>query len=366
MISDLTALPIANASLLDEATAAAEAMIMFFNTRSRAAVKQGINKFFVADSLFPHTIDVLFNRAKPLGIEIVLGDWKEFDGDETFFGAIVQYPDQRGNINDYSEFVAKLKEKEIMLAVAADIMSLVLLTPPGEWGADVALGSTQRFGIPMGYGGPHAAYFATTEKFKRNIPGRIIGVSVDAKGNKALRMALQTREQHIKRERATSNICTAQALLAIMAGLYTAYHGPEGMKNIAEDIARMTSILKQGLESLGFKVENDTFFDTIEVAVDDTGIINRIKEDALTKEINFRYDHHSIGISVDETTSDADILEIIEIFANAAEKDPKGIELLNDIIGIPEEMIRESEYLTHPVFNSYHSETEMMRYLKET
>ncbi len=365
MISDLTGLPIANASLLDEGTAAAEAMIMFFNTRSRAAVKKGIHKFFVADSIFPQTVDILFNRAKPLGIEIEMGDWKEFDGDENYFGAIIQYPDQRGNIFDYSDFVARLKEKEIMVAVAADIMSLVLLTPPGEWGADVVLGSTQRFGIPMGFGGPHAAYFATSEKFKRNIPGRIIGVSVDAKGNRALRMALQTREQHIKRERATSNICTAQALLAIMAGLYAAYHGPEGLKEIAEDIARMTSILKQALGYLGYKVENESFFDTLEVAVEDEAIIKKINEDALDKEINFRFDKHSISISIDETTSDADILEIIEIFAYAAGKDPEGIELLNDIIGIPEELKRESGYLSHPVFNSYHSETEMMRYLKK-
>lgn len=365
MISDLTAMPIANASLLDEATAAAEAMIMFFNSRSRAAVKQGVNRFFVANNLYPQSIDVLMNRAEPLGIELELGDWKEFKGDESYFGAIIQYPDQRGNIHDYSDFVKGMQEKEIMVAVAADIMSLLLLTPPGEWGADVVLGSTQRFGIPMGYGGPHAAFFATTEKFKRNIPGRIIGVSIDAKGNKALRMALQTREQHIKRERATSNICTAQALLASMAGMYATYHGPEGLRKIAEDIARMASILKQGMEALGYNVTNETFFDTIEIEIDDAEVIADIKEDALARKINFRYNQHSIGISVDETTSDDDILDILDIFAAAVDKDPEGLEFINDVIGIPGELKRTSEYLTHEVFNSYHSETEMMRYLKK-
>ena len=260
MVADLTGLPIANASLLDEATAAAEAMIMLFNGRSRAMIKSGALQFFVSDTLFNHTVDVLKNRAASLGIELVFGNHQEFEFNENIFGAMVQYPDQFGAIQDFRKFTEKAHEQNIGVIAAADILSLTMLTPPGEWGADVVLGSTQRFGIPMGFGGPHAAFFAVTEAFKRNIPGRIIGISQDTNGNRALRMALQTREQHIKRERATSNICTAQALLAIMAGMYSVYHGPEGLKEIAADIHCLAVCLGKEMTVYGYAQENEIFF----------------------------------------------------------------------------------------------------------
>ena len=369
MVSDLTGLPIANASLLDEGTAAAEAMIMLFHARPRALVKRSANIFFVSENLFPQTIDVLKNRAKPLGIELVFGDHNNFEFNENVFGAIVQYPDQSGEINDYRNFTEKAHENETAVAVAADILSLTLLTPPGEWGADVVIGSTQRFGIPMGYGGPHAGYFSTTEKYKRSIPGRIIGISMDAKGNRALRMALQTREQHIKRERATSNICTAQALLAIMAGFYAAWHGPDGLKAIAKDINRLTKILADELPKYGLEIINKNFFDTLTFSIPASVDISKLKATFIENRINLRYiDDFKAGISVDETTSLEDIKIILKIFA---ESNNKKFDEIQDISNfetkqsIPDSLIRTTGYLTHPVFNSYRSETEMMRYMKK-
>jgi len=366
MIADLTGLPIANASLLDEGTAAAEAMVMFYNSRSRSQVKDNANKFFVSHGLFPQTIEVLKTRALPLGIDLVMGCANEVEIDKSYFGAIVQYPNQHGSIRDYRSLVEKVHSVEAGIAVISDIMSLVMLTPPGEWGADVVVGSTQRFGIPMGFGGPHAAYFATTDKYKRNIPGRIIGVSVDAAGNRALRMALQTREQHIKRERATSNICTAQALLASMAGMYGVYHGPEGLKTIANDIHRMALLLNKGLRLLGYETPDYCFFDTVNVTMPQPGLTEIIRNNALAKKMNFRYfEDGNIGISVDETTSHQDILDILEVFSSAVTKPLPEINEKDIQDCIPAEFFRTSEYMTHPVFNSYHSETDMMRYLKK-
>lgn len=363
VISDLTGLPLANASLLDEGTAAAEAMIMAYNSRPRAAVKAGANKFFVSDSLFPQTIEVIKTRALPLDIEIVSGDFKTFRFSEEVFGAIVQYPDEKGAIHDYSAFIKQAHEAGAIVAMAADLLSLTMLTPPGELGADIAVGSSQRFGVPMGYGGPHAAFFASREEFKRNMPGRIIGVSVDANGDQALRMALQTREQHIKRERATSNICTAQALLASMAGMYAVYHGPGGLKDIAEDIHRMTVTLSDGAEKLGYSQQNDYFFDTLNLGLPEGVDVARIREIALEKKINFRYNGKNIGISLDQTTSSEDVNLILEVLAKGA---GKMLQLPEATAGsrIPESLRRTSDFLTDPVFNTYHSETEMMRYLK--
>ena len=369
MICDLTGLPLANASLLDEGTAAAEAMIMAFNARPRAKVKDGATRFFIDEGIFPHTYDVLKTRALPLGIELVSGSFRDISFDDTFFGALVQYPDQYGQIEDYSGFVDSAHEKEIVVAVAADLLSLTLLTPPGEWGADVVVGTTQRFGIPMGFGGPHAAYFSAKEDFKRHIPGRIIGVSIDADGNRALRMALQTREQHIKRERATSNICTAQALLANMAGFYAAYHGPKGLKEIARHINILTGVLAAELEKYGYKQLNTAFFDTIRIAL--PGGINTgdVKAKAEEYRINLRYiDDKEVGVSLDESTHLNDVNDILKLLAEAAGKQ------FTPFVCVPEECVkittfpgslyRTSEYLTHPVFNTYHSETEMMRYMK--
>jgi glycine dehydrogenase len=361
MIMDLTGMQIANASLLDEATAAAEAMTMLYSNRSRDAIKNGALKFFVSNECFPQTIDLLITRATPLGIELVMGDFKTQILDATFFGALLQYPTVDGKVHDYKTFVDKAKVNNIAIAVAADILSLVLLTPPGEWGADVVVGNTQRFGVPMGYGGPHAAYFACKEDYKRIIPGRIIGVSVDAQGNQALRMALQTREQHIRRDKATSNICTAQALLAIMASMYAVYHGPKGLKGIALQVHFTALSVANSIEKLGYSVDKDLFFDTIKI----TGTDNeKIKSLALAAEINFRYTENGITISVDQTTDADDVNAIIEVFAKAAGKPS---------ITITEEQIfsqelsfalRKSAILNHPVFNTYHSESEMMRYIK--
>lgn len=369
MISDLTGLPIANASLLDEATAAAEAMIMAFNARPRDLVKRNTRKFFVSLNVFPQTLAVMTTRAIPLGIEIVTGDHTAIDFSEEFFGGLVQYPDQYGKINDYHDFVGKVHGKQGVVVVAADLMSLMLLTPPGEWGADVAVGSSQRFGIPMGFGGPSAGYFATKEEYKRSLPGRIIGISKDANGNPALRMALQTREQHIKRERATSNICTAQALLATMAGMYAAYHGPEGMKNIALNIHSLALILNEEIKKLGYGQENSLFFDTLHIALPaglTSGETDRI---ARKNSINFRIiDEKHIGISVDETTSEADILNIVNVLSEASGKSATPaftLSGLNNVPAWPEDFIRKSQVLTAPCFNRYHSETEMMRYMKK-
>ncbi len=369
MICSLTGLPIANASLLDEGTSAAEAMIMLFNSRKRAAVKRGANKLFVADDLFPQTTDVVKTRAVPLGIELVFGKPDEFSFTDDFFGALIQYPNQYGEVLDYNEFVEKAHQNETAVAVAADIMSLVMLTPPGEWGADVVFGSTQRFGIPMGYGGPHAAYFATKEEFKRHIPGRIIGISVDANGDRALRMALQTREQHIKRERATSNICTSQVLLAVMAGMYAVYHGPLGLKQIAHHINILAGVLAKEVTNYGYQQLNSHFFDTLYIRIPEGVKMNNLQKLALENEINLRYiDDTHLGISLDETTTLSDINLILSVFAKAARNEfsefickPEECRKINTI---PEEVTRRSEILKQAVFNSYHSETEMMRYIK--
>jgi glycine dehydrogenase len=364
MVSDLAAMPLANCSLLDEGTSAAEAMLMSFNARSRAMKKEGVTKYFVDNQLFPQTKAVLETRSNPKGIELVYGDFQTFEFTNEFFGAIVQYPNDKGEVSDYSGFAEKVHANDAVLTVAADLMSLVLLTPPGEWGADVVVGSSQRFGLPMGYGGPHAGFMATSDKYKRNMPGRIIGVSKDAQGNPALRMALQTREQHIKREKATSNICTAQALLATMSAMYAVYHGADGLKKIASDIHQNAVALESGLLSLGFKQSNAVYFDTLHITgIDD---IEAIRELALEREINFRYFNDAIGISLDETTSLDDLNDILEVFAllrNANESIAMDIEVAETII--PEAFQRKSDFLSHPVFNRYHSETEMMRYLKK-
>ncbi len=367
MVSDMTGLPIANSSLLDEGTATAEAMIMLFNARPRSLVKREANEFFVSEELFPQTIEVLKNRCKPLGIKLVFGNHNNFEFNDKIFGAIVQYPNQAGEIYDYRNFVEQAHENEASVVVAADILSLALLTPPGEWGADVVVGSTQRFGIPMGFGGPHAGYFATIEKYKRNIPGRIIGISVDAQGNRALRMALQTREQHIKRERATSNICTAQALLASMAGFYATYHGPEGIKAIAKEINDLTKLLAGELPKYGYKIVNRYYFDTLTISLPENLHLNKLKEITEDNEINLRYiDESTVGISLDETTSVKDVKSLLNIFASANDKQFEDFtQVKNTSSSIPENLQRKSGFLTHPIFNSYFSETEMMRYLKQ-
>ncbi len=364
MVSDLTGLPLANASLLDEGTAAAEAMIMAFNSRSRATVKAGANKFFVSESVFQRTIDVMKTRAMPLGIDLVVGDHNSFEFNNNVFGVLIQYPDEKGAIHDYRVLTEKAHKVGAIVAVAADILSLTLLTPPGEWGADIVVGSTQRFGVPMGFGGPHAAYFATKENYKRNIPGRIIGISKDASGGTALRMALQTREQHIKRERATSNICTAQALLAIMAGMFAVYHGPGGLKAIAEDIHNLTATLSDGAEKLGYNQQNEFFFDTIYFSLPVGVTIEKLRVAALKAKMNFRYNHDGFGISLDQTTSTEDIKQILEILAKVTGKD---IPSINNSVNhrIPEKYLRKSEFMTDKVFNTFHSETEMMRYMKK-
>ena len=368
MISDLTGLPLANSSLLDEGTAAAESMLMFYHARPRAKVKAGANVFLVSKDLFPQTIEVLKTRAGSRNIKLEIMHHTEFSPDDSVFGCMVQYPDQKGEINDFGTMVAKMKAEGIPVAVGADLMSLVLLTPPGEWGADVVFGSSQRFGVPMGYGGPHAAYFATTEAYKRQMPGRIIGVSKDAKGKMALRMALQTREQHIKREKATSNICTAQALLSIMAGFYGVYHGKEGLLEIANDIHTNTVLLANHLKKSGFEILNRNFFDTLTVKLPPTLNANLIRVNALAHHTNFRYfDNTHIGISLDETTTTKNLAEILSIFNKAAGKASDAILLekknaFSDEY-LPKKLMRTSNFMEHPVFNAYHSETSMMRYL---
>ncbi|MEO5571415.1 MAG: aminomethyl-transferring glycine dehydrogenase, partial [Bacteroidia bacterium] len=364
MIIDLTGMEIANASLLDEATAAGEAMTMFFHTRSKEQEKNNVCKFFIADDCFVQTIDVLKTRANPLDIELVIDNPKTFVADATYFGALLQYPCGDGEIRNYSEFVKQAHDKGIKVAVAADIMSLALLTPPGEWNADAVVGCTQRFGVPMGYGGPHAAYFATREVYKRDIPGRIIGVSVDAAGNRALRMALQTREQHIKRDKATSNICTAQVLLAVMAGMYAVYHGPQGLKTIATTIHHHALSLAEGLKKMGYKIIHDSFFDTIKIdAAGKSAAVRKIAEEA---KINFRYEGETILISTDESTLEEDINDVFEVFAKAINQSFKrnGVHFSTSASKKSlTDFARKTSYLTHPVFNSYHSETNMLRYI---
>ena len=370
MVSDLTAMDLANASLLDEGTSAAEAMIMLYNSRTRSQKKENVNKFFVSEMCLPQTIDILNTRSEPLGIEIIIGNHLEYDFSQLCFAVLLQYPGKYGEVTDYVEFASKIKEKEIAIIVAADLLSLTMLKPPGEWGVDVVVGTTQRFGIPLGYGGPHAAYFATLEKYKRNIPGRIIGVSEDLDGNKALRMALQTREQHIKREKATSNICTAQALLATMAGMYAVYHGPDGVKAIATSIHDLTSILAEGLKQLGYHQKNKNFFDTIKIKLGNVNIENVIQySDA--KQVNFNIiDNQYLSISIDEKDDIDTIKDILEIFAlSSGHKDSEN--LINEVISLniksenlDNNLLRTSKFMQHAIFNKYHSETDMMRYIK--
>ena len=369
MVCDLTAMPLSNCSLLDEGTAAAEAMMMAFNARPRQAVKDGVKKFFVSDDVFPQTKAVMETRALPLGIELVFGKIAETVVDETFYGALIQYPSGFGAVEDYRTFVEKLHEKKILAVVTTDLLSLALLTPPGEWGADIVVGSAQRFGLPVAFGGPHTAYLASTDEFKRFMPGRIIGISKDVKGNRALRMALQTREQHIKREKATSNICTAQALLSTMAGFWAAYHGPEGVKQIARHINILTGVLSAEAAKYGYKNLNQYFFDTVKLELPVGATIEKIRTAALAQEINLRYiDEKTIGVSIDEITKLSDINDILQILATAAGK-PFSAFVCNPvecekITTIPQELTRTSPYLTHDVFNTYHSETDMMRYMK--
>jgi len=362
MVMDLTGMEIANASLLDEGTAAAEAMFMQYSLRKNENAKV----FFVSEEVLVQTIEILKTRSAPYGIEILIGSHEAVDLDETMFGAIVQYPAAKGMIYDYSDFAGKAHEKGIKLTVVADIMALALLNPPGEWGADIVVGSSQRFGIPMGFGGPHAAFFATKEEYKRSLPGRIIGVTIDSAGNYALRMALQTREQHIRRDKATSNICTAQALLAIMASMYAVYHGPVGIQKIAERIHGLAVFLSQALETLGYKQENKFFFDTIKL--DLGNLINPIHAEALNNEVNLNYEGSIVSITLDETTSPKDVLTLIRFFAKVKGKNEHDLDLDAIKTGIsshiPSKLQRKSGYLTHPIFNSHHSEHEMLRYIK--
>ncbi|MDO6471341.1 aminomethyl-transferring glycine dehydrogenase [Maribacter sp. 1_MG-2023] len=362
IVSDLTGMKLANASLLDESTAAAEAMTMLFDVRSREQKKNNIVKFFVSEEILPQTLSLLKTRSTPLGIELVIGNHEEFDFSVDFYGTLLQYPGKYGQVYDYAGFVAKAKENEIKVAVAADIMSLVLLTPPGDFGVDVVVGTTQRFGIPLGYGGPHAAFFATKEEFKRNIPGRIIGVTKDTDGKPALRMALQTREQHIKRDKATSNICTAQVLLAVMAGMYGVYHGPKGLKYIASKIHATAVTLVDTLENLGLYQVNSAYFDTITVKAD----AKKVRPIAEANEVNFYYvDNDTISIAINEATSLNDLNQIISIFAEALGKSTTEVTSLLNATSIPSNIQRRSSFMENKVFNSYHSETELMRYIKK-
>ncbi|NAY92882.1 aminomethyl-transferring glycine dehydrogenase [Muricauda sp. JGD-17] len=363
MVTDLTGMELANASLLDESTAAAEAMTMLFDVRSRQQKKDGAVKFFVSEEILPQTLSLLKTRSIPLGIELVIGNHQAFDFSEGYYGAMLQYPGKHGQVHDYAGFVQKAMENDIKVAVAADILSLVLLTPPGEWGVDVVVGTTQRFGIPLGYGGPHAAFFATKEEYKRSIPGRIIGVTKDTDGNRALRMALQTREQHIKRDKATSNICTAQVLLAVMAGMYAVYHGPNGLKYIANKVHLQTRKLSEGLQDLGIKQLNTEYFDTIKLKVQDVATLKEVSEG---KGVNLNYiDADHVSISLHEATSEQDLELLLNCFSvsQKIEKDSSLPSEVEEIISSP--LKRQSSFLEHEVFNSYHSETELMRYIKK-
>ena len=360
MITDLTGMELANASLLDESTSAAEAMALLFAVRDRASVKSAVVKFFVSEDIFPQTLAVLQTRAIPIGVELVIGNAEEFKFNSDFFGALIQYPGASGNITDIETFIATANANNIKVAVAADILSLVKLEAPGKFGADVVVGTTQRFGIPMGYGGPHAAYFATKEAYKRHIPGRIIGVTKDMNGQRALRMALQTREQHIKRDRATSNICTAQVLLAVMAGMYAVYHGPNGLKYIANKVHQNTNRLANAFTKAGLILEHHNYFDTLRIKVEK---VDKIKEIALNQEVNFFYpDTTTVSISVNETTDEKDLKVILSIFSKALNNTIELEDSSSEVL--PENLIRKSSFLTNSVFNTYHSETELMRYIK--
>ncbi|MEN9326079.1 MAG: hypothetical protein RI943_500 [Bacteroidota bacterium] len=361
-VIELTGMEIANASLLDEGTAAAEAMTLLFDVRTRDQKKNNVCKFFVSEEILPQTLSVLQTRSTPLNIELVIGNHETFDFSSDFFGAILQYPGKFGQVHDYTAFIAKATENEIKVAVAADILSLAKLTPPGEMGASVVVGTSQRFGIPMGYGGPHAAFFATKDEYKRSMPGRIIGVSIDVNGNRALRMALGTREQHIKREKATSNICTAQVLLAVMAGMYAVYHGPKGLRYIANKVHNSANTAVEALNKLGVYQTNSAYFDTINVKADAA----KVKAIAERHEVNFFYiDSDTISISFNETTSISDINQIVAIFAEAKEKTFEPITELIETTIISENLIRKSTFLQHDVFNNNHSESQLMRYIKK-
>jgi glycine dehydrogenase len=360
MVADLTGLEIANASMLDEATAAAEAMTMCLRAQKRGSMA---NTFFVSELCHPQTIAVVETRAEPFGIDVVVGDHNSYDFSDDIFGVLVQYPATNGDIYDYEEFFAKAHEKGAQTVVATDLLALTLLRPPGEFGADVAVGNSQRFGVPMGYGGPHAAFMATHEGYTRQLPGRLIGVAVDSRGAPALRLALQTREQHIRRERATSNICTAQVLLAIMASMYAVYHGPEGLERIARRVRLLTRLLEQGLNALDFETNTTPVFDTLTVhaTVADR---DAIRERALAQEINLRYfDDGSIGISLDEVTKLADVSALLGAFGAADGQ--FDLEAMAEVTELAYDapFARTSDYLTHPIFHSYHSETEMLRYI---
>ena len=365
MVADLTGLPIANASLLDEGTAAAEAMTMFFAEKNKKAktVADHVNDFWVDTHVSAATLDVLKTRSAPLGIHIRVADWQNFEINAQTFGILLQYPNATGAVEDYRALTIKCNENKVFVTVAADILSLALLTPPGEWGADCVVGNSQRFGVPMGFGGPHAAFFATKDAFKRQIPGRIIGVSTDTHGKKALRMALQTREQHIRREKATSNICTAQALLAIMASMYAVYHGSEGIKNIATKLHSGAVALEKALLNLGFKNTNAHFFDTLSIEVKDVNILRGIKDAATKRQINFWYANNSVQIALDETVSLADLKDIVDVFESVAKR-PTRLIAEGLTMRIPEQLTRETAILSHPIFNVHHTESKMMRYIK--
>ena len=362
MVVDLTGMELANASLLDEGTAAAEAMALLFDVRERAQKKAKICKFFVSEEILPQTLSVLQTRATPIGIELVVGNHEEFEFSDEFFGAILQYPGKHGQVNDYKGFVEKANANNIKVAVAADILSLVKLQAPGEFGADVVVGTTQRFGIPLGYGGPHAGYFATKDKYKRSIPGRIIGVTQDRDGGRALRMALQTREQHIKREKATSNICTAQVLLAVMAGMYAVFHGKEGLQYIANKVHQSAATLANALTDLGIEQTNTSFFDTITVKTP----ADKIRPIAEAAQINFNYiDADTLSISLNETVGIADINAIIGVFTTALNINATTVTEFIGADSIATNLLRNTSFLDNEVFNTHHSETEMMRYIKK-
>jgi glycine dehydrogenase len=360
MVIELTGMEIANASLLDESTAAAEAMALLFDVRTRDQKKNNVCKFFVSEEILPQTLSVLQTRSTPIGVELVIGNHEEFDFSNDFYGAILQYPGKFGQVYDYAGFIAKAKTNEIKVAVGADILSLVKLTSPGEMGADVVFGTTQRFGIPLGYGGPHAAFFATKDEYKRSMPGRIIGVTIDTNGNRALRMALQTREQHIKRDKATSNICTAQVLLSVMAGMYAVYHGPKGLKYIADKVHTMAVTLEELLEKLGYYQTNTAFFDTIVIKAD----AKKVAAIAEQNEVNFYYiDENTVSISLNETTNISDVNKIASIFAEVSRNQFTPVSSPSPMgrVGVGQ---RTSTFLQHDVFNKYHSETALMRYIK--
>jgi glycine dehydrogenase len=365
MVMDLTGMEIANASLLDEATAAAEAMAMIYASRGKESVQRGANKLFVSETCLPQTIDLLITRSAPLGIQLEIGNVKNFQPGADYFGLMLQYPNAHGSVEDYKSLTLECKKFGIHVGVGTDLLSLALLVPPGEWGADVVFGNSQRFGVPMGYGGPHAAFFACREDYKRLLPGRIIGVSMDASGNHALRMALQTREQHIRRDKATSNICTAQALLAIMASMYAVYHGPSGIKEIADYVHGQTTHLSSQLMGMGFRQINPLYFDTIQIQLKNEAEVELLKKSSEALSLNFYYTaHQTVCISLDETFDETDSKNILQAFSSISGQ--KKVENTGNVHGIIEgsDLCRTSPYLTHPVFSKYHSESEMMRYIK--